>query len=294
METTFNLFAFNKTDATGEHDQRRYGVPAWRLPSAVAWAVFRGFDTVLIDASDNPASSTRLVTNYPSPFVGQSDVRGCQEGGNEVVAGGRVAVRRAVRARRREPPNRAAHTRRCADGTAGADDLHSQPRPQVHHRPGDHERDPGVAACGERRLRALLGDGAVPARVPRTPQSPGRSVGGDVREPRPRQGALAYHDVEDAAPAITVYAGTGAYYGYDNSVSFTHELFELAADPYISAGNQGWPFDWVYLVAPDGSIDREPQAEGTFWAQEVCDPVEADSYLRKGGTGSGRWRSATS
>lgn len=93
----------------------------------------------------------------------------------------------------------------------------------------------------------------------------------------PIKGALAYHTVENGVPRIVVYAGTDDYYGYGNSVSFTHELFELAADAPISVTNQGWPYDWVWLQKPQG-FERVPQDEGTVWAQEVCDPVEALSY----------------
>jgi hypothetical protein len=84
------------------------------------------------------------------------------------------------------------------------------------------------------------------------------------------QGALAYHTVTDGAPKIVVYAGTGAYYGYNNSVSFTHELFELLADPTISQTNQGWPYPYINVVG-QGALSQDP---GTFWFQEVCDPVE--------------------
>jgi len=94
----------------------------------------------------------------------------------------------------------------------------------------------------------------------------------------PVKGALAYHTVTAGAPQIVVYAGTADYYGYDNSVSFTHELFELAADPMISVTNQGWPYDYIWYPHPNGTINRESQTEGTVWAQEVCDPVESDSY----------------
>jgi hypothetical protein len=93
----------------------------------------------------------------------------------------------------------------------------------------------------------------------------------------PIRGALAYHTVGGNAPAITVYAGTGDYYGYDNSVSFTHELFELAADPVTSYLNVGYPSDYVWLEKPDGSL-KQSYSTALAWFNEVCDPVEADSY----------------
>src|SRR5207249_4045892 len=90
----------------------------------------------------------------------------------------------------------------------------------------------------------------------------------------PVEGALAYHTVDKGVPGIVVYTGTGVYYGYDNSVSMTHELEELAADPIVCITNQGWPYDWIWLNKPDGSVQRTQQIEGTVWAQEVSDPVE--------------------
>jgi len=102
----------------------------------------------------------------------------------------------------------------------------------------------------------------------------------------PVKGALAYHTVTNGAPQIVVYAGTGKYYGYDNSVSFTHELFELAGDPNTSTTNQGWPYDYIWEVGKDGQVSRAGQAEGTVWFQEVCDPVEDSNYTRPGADGT--------
>ena len=99
------------------------------------------------------------------------------------------------------------------------------------------------------------------------------------------QGALAYHTTTAGAAQIVVYAGTADYYGFSNSVSFTHELEEMLADPTISVTNQGWPYDWINVVTPDG-IRQDSQARGSVWAQEVSDPVEAYSYSRRGADGS--------
>lgn len=98
----------------------------------------------------------------------------------------------------------------------------------------------------------------------------------------PVQGALAYHDTERGnAPDITVYAGTGDYFGYDNSVSFTHELEELAADPVVSFVNQGYPSDYFYLQKSNGDIEQH-YSSALGWFNEVSDPVEEDSYVRPG------------
>lgn len=101
----------------------------------------------------------------------------------------------------------------------------------------------------------------------------------------PQKGALAYHWTERGnAPSITVYAGTGAYFGFSNSVSFTHELFEMAADPVTSYVNVGYPTDYVWLQDKDGN-PHESYTSAIGWMSEVSDPVEADSYCRPGGNG---------
>jgi hypothetical protein len=61
-ERTWSILAFRKGDDTCE-DHRR-GVPEWRLAQAVNWAVFRGFDTVLIELTNEPASSSRWKTHH--------------------------------------------------------------------------------------------------------------------------------------------------------------------------------------------------------------------------------------
>lgn len=86
--------------------------------------------------------------------------------------------------------------------------------------------------------------------------------------------ALAYHTVVNGYPRIIVYAGVGNYFGYSNSVSFTHELFEYLADPTISVGEQGWPDPIVWIGTSKPVILPGP----VFWINEVCDPVEAYSY----------------
>lgn len=98
----------------------------------------------------------------------------------------------------------------------------------------------------------------------------------------PIKGALAYHWTERGnAPSITVYAGTGAYYGFSNSVSFTHELFELAADPVTSFVNVGYPYDYYWVEKKDTSLQQE-YSGAIGWFNEVSDPVESDSYTRPG------------
>lgn len=92
------------------------------------------------------------------------------------------------------------------------------------------------------------------------------------------QGALAYHTVERGQPKIVVYAGTDDYYGYSNSVSFTHELFETLGDPYTSAFNLPWN---AYPVVNVGT-QSEAIPQGALAINEVCDPVEAYQYRLNG------------
>jgi hypothetical protein len=88
----------------------------------------------------------------------------------------------------------------------------------------------------------------------------------------PVQGALAYHMVNRGAPGIVVYTGTGDYYGYSNSVSFTHELFEVLGDPYISSANMGTE---PYYYLGHRALAMPP---GSLFVNEVSDPVEAYQY----------------
>jgi hypothetical protein len=71
--------------------------------------------------------------------------------------------------------------------------------------------------------------------------------------------ALAYHDLTTAGlPISKVFVKTLQADKASVSVGATHEICEMAVDPDIN------------LAAQDGG--------GTFWAYEVCDPVEDDQY----------------
>jgi len=72
-------------------------------------------------------------------------------------------------------------------------------------------------------------------------------------------GALAYHDLTDEGlPLSKVFVRTILADHASISVGATHELCEMAVDPWLNSAYQ----------------DRR----GTFWAGEVCDPVESDTY----------------
>jgi hypothetical protein len=72
-------------------------------------------------------------------------------------------------------------------------------------------------------------------------------------------GALAYHDLtNDGMPISKVFVKTLQADNATVSVGATHELCEMAVDPWLNSAYQ------------------DPQ--GQFWAGEVCDPVESDQY----------------
>ncbi|MHB8528046.1 MAG: hypothetical protein ACYC8V_00865 [Caulobacteraceae bacterium] len=71
--------------------------------------------------------------------------------------------------------------------------------------------------------------------------------------------ALAYHDLtNEGLPISKVFVKTIAADGASLSVGATHEICEMAVDPWLNSAYQ------------------DPQ--GTFWAGEVCDPVESEQY----------------
>jgi hypothetical protein len=78
--------------------------------------------------------------------------------------------------------------------------------------------------------------------------------------------ALAYHDLTDEGlPISKVFVGSVVADKSSLSVAASHELCEMAVDPWLTSAYQ--------------------DPNGAFWAGEVCDPVEGDRYgYRIGGT----------
>jgi hypothetical protein len=71
--------------------------------------------------------------------------------------------------------------------------------------------------------------------------------------------ALAYHDLTTKGfPLSKVFVRTIKADGASVSVGASHELCEMAVDPWLNGAYQD---------------DR-----GVFWASEICDPVEDDQY----------------
>lgn len=76
-------------------------------------------------------------------------------------------------------------------------------------------------------------------------------------------GALGYHDETLAGlPLAKVFPILDAQDGSALSVTISHELLEMVADPYLSLAVQSH--------------------DGRFWAYEICDAVENDQYLIDG------------
>jgi hypothetical protein len=76
-------------------------------------------------------------------------------------------------------------------------------------------------------------------------------------------GALGYHDLTaEGLPLGKVFAGADIQYGLQWTITASHELLEMLADPDI---------DLTVFMQPD---DRT----GRVYAYEVCDACEADNY----------------
>lgn len=71
--------------------------------------------------------------------------------------------------------------------------------------------------------------------------------------------ALAYHDLtNEGLPISKVFVKTILADRASVSVAASHEICEMAVDPWLNAAYQ--------------------DLQGVFWAGEVCDPVESDLY----------------
>lgn len=78
-------------------------------------------------------------------------------------------------------------------------------------------------------------------------------------------GALGYHDyTSEGLPIGKVFAGTDLQAGLQWTVTASHELLEMLADPDIN----------LAAIAPDLN---QPNPS-TFYAYEVADPCEADQF----------------
>jgi hypothetical protein len=112
-----------------------------------------------------------------------------------------------------------------------------------------------------------------------------------VRKPRPgswwlvildntdQQNWLGYHLTEDGLPLAKVFAETVHSAGNNWTVSVSHELLEMLADPYCNRMVSDPPFD-------PANLPEEGQRNACFYALEVCDPCSADADGYRKGRGS--------
>ena len=76
-------------------------------------------------------------------------------------------------------------------------------------------------------------------------------------------GALGYHDLtSEGLPLGKIFAGTDLAYGYRWTITTSHELLEMLADPDINL---------TVFVQPNA-------ISGLLYMHEVCDACEADQY----------------
>src|SRR5262249_16767163 len=77
-------------------------------------------------------------------------------------------------------------------------------------------------------------------------------------------GALGYHDTTpDGLPQGKIFAASDMQYGLAWSVTASHELLEMLADPYINLAATVFPGNHGAYMS--------------LYAYEVCDPCELDS-----------------
>lgn len=99
--------------------------------------------------------------------------------------------------------------------------------------------------------------------IPTGSSPPGGTWWLTILDDSDQAGALGYHDLTpDGQPLGKVFAATDLKYGTNWSVTASHELLEMLADPNINL---------TVLV-------QNANTTGTLYAYEVCDACEADSY----------------
>jgi hypothetical protein len=101
-------------------------------------------------------------------------------------------------------------------------------------------------------------DATVRAATPEDPQRDDEWVL-ELRKVPTIEGALGFHDTTEAGlPRLFDFPELDAQDGVSWTVTASHEILEALADPWLRRGAQ--------------------DDQGIWWATEVCDPVEADTY----------------
>jgi hypothetical protein len=162
------------------------------------------------------------------------------------------------------------------------DAVRPQPRPPIHLRRHDPQRHPRVGARRQRRLRPLLAHHPLPPRLHGRQKAPvGRckrrssaKAPSKARSPTTGSTGTPPRSPSTPEPATTTATTTACRSRMSCSSS------PPTPSPHLV--NQGWPYDYYWLEKKDTSIKMEPQFGVYGWFNEVCDPVEADSYLIDG------------
>lgn len=130
----------------------------------------------------------------------------------------------------------------------------------------DNEIRPVVNALQQQvtnDFRTAWGTDAELTFVPTGATPPNESWWLTILDDSDQAGALGYHDLTpDGLPIGKVFAATDLKYGNSWTVTASHELLEMLADPNINLT--------VFV--------QNANTSGTLYAYEVCDACEADSY----------------
>ncbi len=128
----------------------------------------------------------------------------------------------------------------------------------------DHDVEKAVASLQTQVSRDFNAAWGIDARLSFVPQGkkPPDTWQVVILDNSDQAGALGYHDLtKSGQPLGKVFAATDLQYHLKWSVTASHELLEMLADPNIN----------LVAFAPDG----------TLYAYEVCDACEADSFSYK-------------
>jgi len=131
----------------------------------------------------------------------------------------------------------------------------------------DAEVSPVVAALQQQvnhDFGPVWGIAAQLTFIPTGNQPPAGTWWLSILDDSDQAGALGYHDITpDGLPLGKVFAGTDLKYGSQWSVTASHELLEMLADPNINLT--------VFVQSDQGS-------GGIIYSYEVCDACEADQF----------------
>jgi hypothetical protein len=99
--------------------------------------------------------------------------------------------------------------------------------------------------------------------VPKAQKPPGGTWWLSILDNTDRAGVLGHHDLTpDGLPIGKSFAGTDKHYGYEWTVTASHELLEMLVNPDVNL---------TVFVHPE-------HGDSKLYAYEVCDPCEDDAH----------------